>query len=400
MKRKPYAGRDPARAIGLADLRAMARRRLPGFLTEYLEGGAEDEVTLRDNRAALDRHRLLPRALCDVSGVRADCRLLGRPAALPLAIAPTGYAGIFWPAGDLALARAAAAADIPFCQSIMSNTPLAEVCRTGCRHWMQVYPFGEAVFDAILHAAKAAGTEAIVFTVDGPVIGNREWDRRSYGRPFVLTARSTAEMLLHPRWVMSGPLRGLPGFPNIAACAPPGTVGTAAVARWAVQALDRSAVWADCVRLRSRWTGKFIVKGLMTAEDALRAVDAGADAVVVSNHGGRQLDGAPATIDVLPAIAAAVGSQAEVYLDSGIRRGTDIARAVACGAKGVLAGRPMLYGLAAAGEAGAARAIAILKEEFLRAMALLGVCRTGDLGPHILHPQPGLADSRRSGAAT
>jgi (S)-mandelate dehydrogenase len=389
MKRRPYAGRDPARATGLADLRAMAHRRLPGFVAEYLEGGAEDEVTLRENRAALDRHRLVLRALCDVSDVRTDCTLLGQPAALPMAIAPTGYAGILWPGGDVALARAAAAAGIPFCQSIVSNAPLAEVRRTGCRHWMQVYPFGEAVFDTILQAAQDAGTEAIVFTVDGPVIGNREWDRRSYRRPFVLTARSLAEMLLHPRWVASGPMRGLPGFPNIQAFAPPGTTGAAATARWAVQALDRSVVWADCDRLRARWPGKFIVKGLACADDARRAVDAGADAVVVSNHGGRQLDGAPASIDMLPAIVAAVGGRAEVYMDSGVRRGADIARAVACGAAGVLTGRATLYGLAAAGEPGVARAIAILKDELLRVMALTGVRRVADLGPHVLYREPG-----------
>jgi len=393
MKRKLYAGRDPARAMGLADLRAMAHRRLPGFVSEYLEGGADDEVTLRANRAALDRHQLRLRVLCDVSDVRGDCTLLGAPAAMPMAIAPTGYAGILWPGGDLALARAAAAAGIPFCQSIVSNAPLAEVRRTGCRHWMQVYPFGETVFNTILEAAQTAGTEAIVLTVDGAVIGNREWDRRSYRRPFVLTARSLAEMLLHPRWVVGGPLRGLPGFPNLQQFAPPGTRGAAATARWAVQALDKSVVWADCARLRARWPGKFIVKGLMCAEDARRAVAAGADAVVVSNHGGRQLDGAPASIDTLPAIVAAVNGQAEVYMDSGIRRGADIARAVACGAQGVLTGRATLYGLAAAGEPGVARAITLLKDELLRVMALMGVNRIADLGPQALWRQPQVGEA-------
>lgn len=383
MRRHLYSGRDPARAVAITDLRAMALRRLPGFVAEYIEGGAEDEITLRDNRAALNRMRLVPRVLRDVADVQAGCTLLGQPAALPLAIAPTGYAGLFWPEGDLALARAARAAGIPFCQSIMSNTPLAAIRATGCRHWMQVYPLGEGVLSAVLHAAEEAGTEAIVLTVDGPVIGNREWDRRNYRRPFALTAQSFLGMLAHPRWMMGGPLRGLPGFPNIEAHAPSGTTGTAAVARWAVQALDRSLDWDACARLRARWKGKFIVKGVLDPEDARRAVQAGADAIVVSNHGGRQLDAAPASIDALPAIVAAVAGQAEVYLDSGIRRGADIARALACGAQGVLAGRAMLYGLAAAGEAGVARAIAILHEELLRVMALLGVDRVDGIARQI-----------------
>ena len=396
MTRRYYAGRDPARAVTIGDLRAMAHRRLPGFVTEYLEGGAEDEVTLRGNRAALDRHQLALRVLRDVSDVRTDCTLLGQAAALPMVISPTGYAGIFWPEGDIALARAAGKAGIPFCQSMISNASLAEVRRrAGGRHWMQVYPFGQAVFEKVLEQAEAAGTEAIVFTVDGPVIGNREWDRRSYAKPFVLTARSFLEMLTHPRWMVSGPLSGLPGFPNIEAFAPPGTKGTAAVARWAVTGLDRTVTWDTCAWLRRQWKGKLIVKGLIAAEDARRAVEAGADAVVVSNHGGRQLDGMPATIDALPAVVAAVGGRAEVYMDSGIRRGSDIARAVALGATGVWTGRATLYGLAAAGQPGAARAIAILKEELVRVMSLLGACRVSDLGLHIFHPAPDELDGKQ-----
>ena len=384
MKRRYYSGRDPARAQSVADLRAMALRRLPGFVAEYMEGGAEEEGTLRANRAGFARPGLALRVLRDVREVSAEASLLGQAAGLPLVIAPTGYAGIFWPEGDVMLARAA----IPFCQSMISNTSLQDVrARTGCRHWMQVYPFGRDVFAAVFEAAEKAGSEAVVLTVDGPVIGNRDWDRRSYRRPFSLSPRSFAEMLTHPRWIASGPMRGLPGFPNIEAYAPAGTKGTAAVARWAVSGLDKSLDWDECARLRSQWRGRFIVKGIAHPDDALRAVEAGADAVVVSNHGGRQLDGAPASIDLLPPVVAAVAGRAEVYLDSGIRRGADIVRALALCTTGVLAGRAMLYGLAAAGEAGVARAIAILREEMLRCMALLGVTKLAYLGPHIFHPE-------------
>lgn len=390
MKRRYYSGHDPARAQSIADLRAMALRRLPGFVAEYIEGGAEEEKTLQANRAAFAARPLVARVLRDVSDVQTGAALLGQAAPLPLAIAPTGYAGMFWPGGDFALARAAAAAGLPFCQSMMSNSPLAQVRGTTlCRHWMQVYPFGPAVTDHVLETAAAAGTEAIVLTVDGPAIGNRDWDRRNYRRPFSLSPRAFAEMLTHPRWLADVARHGLPSFPDIEAFAPAGTKGTAAVARWAVQALDRGLDWRACADLRRQWGGRFIIKGVMHPDDARLAIDAGADAVIVSNHGGRQLDGAPAALHSLPGVVQAVGAQAEVYLDSGIRRGADIVQALALGAAGVLAGRAMLYGLAAAGQAGVARAITILHEEMARCMTLLGVTRIAELDPQIFHPFPG-----------
>jgi (S)-mandelate dehydrogenase len=384
VKRRHYSGRDPQRAQSIADLRAMALRRLPGFVGEYVEGGAEEEQTLLANRSAFAQPPLMPRMLRDVRSVQTDTLLLSQPAALPLAIAPTGYAGLMWPRGELALAHAAVAAGVPFCQSMMSNTPLAQVrAETGCRHWMQIYPLGAAVVERVMDSAARAGTEALVLTVDGPVIGNRDWDRRSYRRPFSLSARSLADMLAHPRWLADIARNGLPGFPDIEAFAPEGISGTAAVARWAVQAIDKGMDWQTCADMRSQWPGRFVIKGVMHPDDARRAVDAGADAVVLSNHGGRQLDGAPATIGILPDIVRAVGHQAEVYLDSGIRRGTDIVRACALGATGVLVGRAILYGLAAAGQGGVSQAIALLHQEMVRCMTLLGVTCIADIDPSI-----------------
>jgi (S)-mandelate dehydrogenase len=374
MARRYYTGRDPGRAQGIADLRAMARRRLPAFAFEYLDGGAEDEATLAANRAAFAALPLLPRMLRDLSAVDPATTILGRPAALPVIIAPTGFAGLFWREGDIALARAAAQAGVPMCQSIMSNSALGQVAAAGGRHWMQIYPLGLAVWEAILDEAAAAGTEAIVLTVDGTVLGNREWDRRHYARPFALRAASLAEMLRHPGWVAAIAGRGLPGFPNIDRFVPT-RPGTAATARWATTSLDTALDWGAVRWLRDRWPGALVVKGLLHPDDALRALDAGADALVVSNHGGRQLDGAPAALDALPAVAAAVGGRAALWLDSGIRRGADIARALALGAQAVLVGRATLYGLAAAGAAGVARALAILRDELVRVLRLLGVTR-------------------------
>ncbi|HEY2021481.1 alpha-hydroxy acid oxidase [Paraburkholderia sp.] len=375
MKRRLYSGRDVNRAHSIDDLRAMARRRLPNFCFEYIEGGSEDEATLRRNRDVFGEIAFLPRTLVNVEQRNQSRMLLGQRSASPFMIGPTGYSGLMFREGDVKLASAAAAAGIPFVLSNVSTVALEDVVRrAGGRVWMQVYMYRTRAFLAQLaQRAQAAGIEALVVTTDSAVFGKREWDLRNYIKPLMLDWRNKFDVLGHPRW-MANVLwpSGMPRFANLGDLLPPGQNSVKGATITLGQQLDPSLSWDDIRWLRDLWPNKLIVKGVLGAPDALKGVQAGVDGIVLSNHGGRQLDGAVSAMDVLPEVVDEVGGKLCVMLDGGFRRGSDILKAVALGADAVLLGRATTYGLGAGGQPGAERAIQILKTEVDRALGLLG----------------------------
>ena len=373
----------------IADLRLMAYKRLPRAFFEFVDRGTEDEVALRRNREAFERICLGARVLVDIEGRSTETELFGRRWAMPAAVGPTGVTGLLWHDGERALARAAAEAGVPFTLATTSVASVEEIAEIGGNLWYQLYLWRDrALSYRMVDCARQAGFHALVLTVDGAVSPNREYNvRNGYTAPFRLTAANMLDVMLHPRWLLGTLGRyflagGMPEFKNY-----PPEVRT----RVTAGTLNRRALlnnptlcWDDLRELRRAWTGPLIVKGIMCPEDAKQAVSLGADAVLVSNHGGRNLDSAPATIDVLPRIVDAVGGRAAVLVDSGFRRGSDIVKALALGARGVLLGRGPLYGMAAAGEAGAAHALAIYREEIDRIMGLLGLRSTAEIGPDCL----------------
>lgn len=360
----------------IADLRERARRRLPLGIWEYAERGVEDECGMARNRAAFDALTFRPRVLRRVDGIDTGAEIFGKPAAFPLAVAPTGAAGLLWYNGDLALARAAARANVPFTISSASTMDLEDIAQAGGRLWFQLYMWeNRALSLAVVDRAAALGCEALFVTLDMPVTPNREYILRSgFGTPFTLNERNTLDVLTHPRWLagvmgrymLTGGIPTQANLPDrlrakVTKGAPPGAL-------FKQDDLD----WDDVKQLRDRWPGKFVLKGILHPEDAERALALGADGVVVSNHGGRSLDCSISSMEALPAIRGAVGGRMTVLLDSGIRRGSDIVKALASGADAVLAGRAPLYGLAAFGEPGVTRAIELLRAETARTMAMLG----------------------------
>ncbi len=358
-------------AVNIDDLRAIAKRRLPRFVFDYVDGGAEDERTLRGNRDAFTRLRFRPRTLVDVSARDATTSLLGAPSALPVVVGPTGLNGLAWRDGDLALARAAAQAGVPFAMSTVSMSLVEDIAQAARgRLWLQAYVFRERrITEAIIARARAAGVECVMLTSDFPVAGKRERDWRTGLLPsqrFTLATR--LDMLLHPRWLATVATRR-PRFVNVERELAPGRDVNAFVGHGM---FDPSFRWEDVRRFRELWPGKLLLKGVLRADDAERAAAAGVDGIVLSNHGGRQLDGAISGLEALPDIRRAVGGRVALFVDGGVRRGSDIAKAVALGAQGVILGRAPVYGLAAGGMAGAARALAILADEFDRTLALTG----------------------------
>jgi (S)-mandelate dehydrogenase len=372
-------------AINIEDLRAIARRRLPRFVFDYVDGGAEDERTLTDNRAAFARLRFRPRMLVDVSRRDVSAPLLGQPASMPAVVGPTGLNGLCWRDGDLALARAAAAAGLPFAMSTVSMSFVEDVAREAPgRHWLQAYVFSERrITEGILRRALEAGFECAILTSDFPVAGKRERDLRTGLLPAQrFTLATKIDMLAHPRWIATVATRR-PRFVNVERELGPGRDVNAFVGHGM---FDPSFSWDDVRRFRDTWPRKLLLKGVLRADEAERAVAAGFDGIVLSNHGGRQLDGAVTGLDALPEVARAVGARASILVDGGVRRGGDIARAVALGAEGVLLGRAPVYGLAAGGQSGVERALAILAEELDRTLALTGCTGIGALGPDLLAP--------------
>ena len=383
-QRRAFRGSNIARALNVADLRELARRRIPRFIFEYVDGGAEDEVSLRGNRAAFERLRLLPQTLVDTAGRHQRAQILSASAQAPMVIAPTGFNGMIYPQGDLVLARVAARRGIPFTLSTVSTVLLEEVAKSaGGRLWMQLYVMKDrAIARDIMQRAAACGYEALVFTTDANVFGNREWDQRGYRAPGKPTLHTIFNTLRHPRWFASVMVRnGMPRFRNLESFLPPSAMTALGGSTVIPKLFDATLSWADISWIRQLWRGKLLIKGVLTAADAERAAGLGCDGIVITNHGGRQLDSCVAPMDVLPEIVSAVGGRLAVLLDSGVRRGTDIAKALALGAQAVMIGRPTLYGLAAGGEAGVERALSILTTEFDRVLGQLGCNQVADLKP-------------------
>ncbi len=374
-------------AITIADLRLLAQRRLPRAVFDYIDGGADAEITLRENTRAFERTIFRPRSAVASAPCRLERTILGMHFALPFLLAPVGSSRLFFPRGECAAARAAGDAGTGYILSTLSGCRLEEVkAATRGTAWYQLYIIGgrEVATHAIARA-KAAGYGALVVTIDTAVAGMRERDARNGvkhlvgGNPIAMLPH-LGGVLTHPRWLIDF-LRdgGLMEFPNII------IDGNAMPYLDAGRALGESSLsWADLAWIRAAWNGPLVVKGVHTADDARHAIDAGADAIVVSNHGGRQLDGVAATLDVLPEVVAAAGDRVEVLLDGGIRRGSDVVKALCLGTRAVLVGRAYAYGLGAAGERGVAKAIDILRTDIVRTMNLLGVHDLNDLGPHFL----------------
>jgi isopentenyl diphosphate isomerase/L-lactate dehydrogenase-like FMN-dependent dehydrogenase len=379
------SGFDPARAVNVEDLRELARRRVPRMVFDYIDGGADAEITLRGNCRVFDDITFRPRAAVSTATVDLRTTVAGTSIALPFLLAPIGSSRMFYPRGEVAAARAAGRAGTGYILSTLSGCALEDVrAASGGPVWYQVYLVGgRDVARAAIARAKAAGFGALVVTMDTPVAGLRERDVRN-GIPNLLTfkpwtmAPYLPQILARPRWlagfVADG---GMMRFPNVVlpetGAMPYESVGPA---------LEQSVVtWADLDWIRQAWPGPIIVKGLLTGEDARRAVDAGADAIVVSNHGGRQLDTVAATLKALPEIVDVVRGRIDVLVDGGVRRGGDIVKALCLGARAALVGRAYAYGLAAGGEAGVNRAVEILRADLVRTLKLLGCESTAALTP-------------------
>ncbi|HXV09850.1 MAG TPA: alpha-hydroxy acid oxidase [Burkholderiales bacterium] len=378
------------RAYNIADLREIARRRLPKGLFEFVDRGTEDEVSLRNNRAVFERIRFQPRTLVDVSGRSQEITLFGQKQKMPLVIAPTGTAGLMWYHGEIELARAAAEAGVPFTLATGSTTAMEKVAEAvaGIPLWFQLYMWPDrSLSHQLVERARAAGFKALVVTVDGVAAGNREYNlRNGFTIPFSFTRRNITDVLMHPRWLAGVLARyvlttGMPRYENY-----PSEIKYRVTARpmGRSQMRNDSLNWDDLRDLRRMWPHILIVKGILHPQDAMLAADCGADGVVVSNHGGRNLDGALSPIEVLPEIVDAVGKRMTVLVDSGFRRGSDVVKALAMGAHAVQIGRSTLYGVASGGEAGARRALTIFREEIDRVMALIGVRSIADLTPEIV----------------
>ena len=367
--------------VNIEDLRIAARRRLPRSVFDYIDGGADAEITLRENVRAFDDVSFRPRCAVETPAPDLRTTVLGTPLALPFILAPVGSSRMFWPRGEEVAAAVAGAAGTIYSLSTLSGCRLEDVKKaTPGPAWYQLYLCGgRDVASATVQRAKDVGYSALILTIDTPVAGLRERDLRNGAKE--LLTRSwpmlpyVGQFLARPRWLAGffgdG---GLMSFPNVMLTEGPMPYADVGLA------LEQSTVtWSDLGWIRQIWKGPIVVKGIHTGADAKRAVDEGANAIVVSNHGGRQLDGVAATIRVLPEVVAAVGGRTEVLLDSGIRRGSDIVKALCLGARAVLVGRAYAYGLAAAGGPGVARAIDILKADVVRTMKLLGCQSVAEL---------------------
>jgi L-lactate dehydrogenase (cytochrome) len=370
--------RRSARATTVEDFKEIARRRVPRAVFDYVVGGAEGEHSLARSRAALESVEFTPRVLTDVSAVDTSTTILGQRSSLPVVFAPTGFTRMMHHQGEVAVSRAAGAAGFPYCLSTMGTTSLEQVADTipGCRRWFQLYLWTDRARSLdLIRRAETSGYEALVLTVDTPVSGARLRDARNgMTIPPALDLRAIADGARHPHW-----------WSNLLTTAP---LTFASLSNWrgtvaelADQLFDPTVNLDDLAWLRSQWPGKLVVKGVQSAEDARLVADTGADAVVVSNHGGRQLDRSTTPVEQLPHVIEALGGRAEVYVDGGFMSGSDIVAALCLGADAVLVGRAYLYGLMAAGETGVRRVTELLTAEIRRTMQLLGAATTKELTP-------------------
>ena len=377
------------KAAAVSDYRELARRRLPRFLFEYIDGGSYAEVTLRRNVADLESVALRQRVLRDVSAIDLSVELFGQRLAMPVALAPVGLAGLNARRGEVQAARAAEAAGVPFCLSTVSACPLAEVAASVTQpFWFQLYMIRDRGFmRELLTQAEAIGCPTLVFTVDMPVPGSRYRDYRSglAGAPGLGGAmRRFAQAILRPHWALDVGLLGRPHtLGNVAPVLGPNS-GIEDFFAWMRNNFDPTVTWKDLEWVRERWSRPLILKGILDPADAVEAAALGVDGLVVSNHGGRQLDGVPSVARALPAIAAAVGERLTVLADGGIRSGLDVVRMLALGAKGVLIGRAWAYALAARGGAGVTHVLELIAAEMRVAMALTGTTKVGAIDQKLL----------------
>lgn len=369
-----------------ADFRAAARQRLPRFLFDYVDGASFSENTMRQNVADLAAVGLRQRVLCNVADIDLTTALFGRDQALPLVLGPVGIAGLYRRRGEVQAARAAAAAGVPFCLSTVSLCSLTEVAHVvPSPLWLQLYVIKDRAFmQDLIATAKAQGVQVIVFTVDMPVPGARYRDAHSGMSGRNAPVRRFLQAMGKPGWAWDVGVRGRPHRLGNLAPVLGRASGLTDYIGWLGRNFDPSITWADLAWIRAAWEGPLVIKGILDPDDARAAVDVGADGIVVSNHGGRQLDGAPSTARALPAIARAVGDRTTVLVDGGVRSGLDVVKMLALGADGVLLGRAWIYALAARGEAGVAGLLALMAAEMRIAMALTGRRRVGDLDATML----------------
>jgi len=382
-----------ARVASVADLRRIARRRLPGGVFDYIDGGAEDERTLAANQDAFAKVIFRPRVLRGLGTVSTGSTILGQPLAYPLVLAPTGFTRIADPEGELAVARAADRADLPYTLSTLSTRSIEEVrAVSNGRLWFQVYAWRDrGLVKEMVDRAAACQYEVLVLTVDTAVFGRRERDvRRGFSLPPAIGPKTIIDGALHPSWtwsfVRSEPIR----FANVVGRSVGDGATPVTLSDYINTQFDPSLSWDDVEWLRSIWDGPIVIKGIQTVADARLAADAGIEAIALSNHGGRQLDGAPATYDLIAPVAEAVGGRTEIICDGGVRRGSDILKALAAGADAVMAGRAYLYGLAAGGERGVDRVLEWLRSDLVRTMSLVGASQIGDLDSELLGEPPEL----------
>lgn len=374
-------------ALTLDDLRTRARRRLPRMVFDFIDGGAEDERTIRENRRGFEDLAFRPRVLVDVSRRSQEVTVLGQHLSTPVLLAPTGLSRVAGRDGERAAARAAARCGTVSVVSTAASVSLEDVAAaTPQPQWFQLYPWGDrSVVIQLIERARRLGYTAMVVTADVPVVGGRERDQRSGMTVPPRVGPGTAyDVLRHPRWVaelLTGPRIT---FANLTGVYPHLGRSAGSLAKQSMELLNAAHTWKDLAWMREAWGGPTVLKGVMCGEDAALAVEHGCDAVIVSNHGGRQCDHLPATIDVLPEVVAAVGDRAEVLIDGGVRRGSDVVKALALGAKACLVGRPWLYGLATGGEAGVVQALEMLRAEIDRTLALVGRPGVDDLDPTVL----------------
>ena len=370
----------------IEDLRELARRKIPKAIFEYVDHGSYDQLSLRANRDDLKSIRFRQRVLINADNRQLATTMLGEKVSMPIAIAPTGLTGLLRGDGEILAARAAEAAGIRFCLSTMSICSIEDVrAATKAPFWFQLYVFRDRGFsESVIQRAQDAGCTALFVTVDLPMRGQRHCDiKNGLSVPPRLTARNAFDILTKPAWALGVLMGKRKSFGNIDEYVKK-KGGLWAAGRWADDNFDASLSWDDVSWVRKLWPGKLVVKGVLDVEDAKRAADLGADAIVVSNHGGRQLDGAPSTIAVLPRIADAVGDRIEVMFDGGIRSGQDVLKALALGARGCLIGRAYLYGLAAMGEAGVTKALSLIGNELRVSMSLTGVRDVAGINRDIL----------------
>jgi isopentenyl diphosphate isomerase/L-lactate dehydrogenase-like FMN-dependent dehydrogenase len=372
-----------SQVVSVPDLRPIARRRLPKVVFDYLDGGADGEFTLRENCRAFEDVTFRPRGAVSVPTCDLSTRVLGFDISLPVLLAPVGYSRLMYPEGEIAAARCAGAAGTAYILSTISGHRMEDVkAASNGPVWFQLYLMGgRAAAEGSIARARAAGFSALVVTIDTPVAGMRERDSRNgmkelMGGGILSKLPFLPQFLARPAWLVRFLLDGgVPHLPNVVV---PGQ-GPLPMTDVAAALASSTVTWEDLRWIREQWSGPLIIKGVLTAEDARRSIDEGASAIVVSNHGGRQLDHVPASLQVLPEIVAAVNGQIEVLMDGGVRRGSDVIKAICLGARAVLVGRAYAYGLAAGGPAGVARAIGMLRTEMDRTLKLLGCPAIGAL---------------------